>query len=303
MRIGKEALAAVAMSASLAACSGSDDADTGTLSISLMDAPVDGVTELWVTISGIWVKPAGEGPAIQLDLETVPPDTSITVNLLELDFENASVLVDKAVVDARSYNWMELQIDDEGLNEAYVMTEDGGMHNVDVDVPSGRIRLVSGFDVGPNEAVRVYIDWKVRAALTNPTGLEGFLLRPAFRVLFAEDLGVLAGTITAASITANCTEPVNPVVYIYEGDIEPESLGDMAYPDEPDEPHMTVDGVLDVGTSNYDFSTVVTPGTYTLAYICDGEADTDDPEGLMFVGTQTITVDLLDDMATPEVSF
>lgn len=301
MRIRKEALTALAIATALTACSSSDDSpDTGTLSLSLMDAPVDGVAELWVTISGIWIKPSGDGPAIPLDLAVEPGETTITVNLLELGYENASVLVDSAEVEARSYNWIELQIEDAGVNESYLMTDDGGMYDVDVDVPSGRIRLVSGFDVGPNQGVRIYFDWDVRKGLTDPVGQEGYLLRPAFRVLRAEAIGELSGTIASGT----CTEPANPVVYIYEG--EPVALGDLAsdseMPAPSDAPHMTVDADLNIESGLYEFSTVVMPGLYTVALLCDGADDTVATDDMLEFA-DTLTVEVSADIATPAIEF
>ena len=134
----------------IAGCGGGSSASTGTLSISLMDRPVDGVTELYVTISEVWIKPQGSGPAVQVPMTSTP----LTVNLLALNDGNASVLVDEAVISAGSYNWIELKIEDANISESYAMTTVGGMVPVDVDVPSGKIRLVSGFDVGPNQALR-----------------------------------------------------------------------------------------------------------------------------------------------------
>ena len=60
---------------SLMACSGGsgDPAPTGPskISISLMDAPVDGVTAVYVKITSMWIKPQG-GPAVQLPLTSTP---------------------------------------------------------------------------------------------------------------------------------------------------------------------------------------------------------------------------------------
>src|SRR5690606_38416847 len=86
-----------------AGCSGGggDDAGTamvpnarGTLSVALMDAPVDEAFEVNVEITSAWLKPAGAGPAFELPLANGP----LRVNLLELDDQNAAVLVDDAIV-------------------------------------------------------------------------------------------------------------------------------------------------------------------------------------------------------------
>ena len=63
---------------SVAGCGGgSSSASTGTLSVSLMDRPVDGVTELYVTISEVWIKPQGGGPAEQVPMTSTPLTVSV----------------------------------------------------------------------------------------------------------------------------------------------------------------------------------------------------------------------------------
>jgi len=257
----------------IAGCGGGSNASTGTLSISLMDRPVDGVTELYVTISEIWIKPQGGGPAVQVPMTSTP----LTVNLLALNDGNASVLVDEAVIEAGSYNWIELKIEDSDISESYAMTIAGGMVPVDVDVPSDKIRLVSGFDVGPNQAVRFLFDWDVRKGLTEAVGRQLYLLRPAFRVLDVDEYGSLSGTISADTIAldATCQAVADPtvgkVVYIFEGDVAPDDIDGI----DPD-PLTTVDAVKNVATMDYDYRTILMPGDYTVAFTCLGDTDDDD---------------------------
>lgn len=267
----------------IAGCGGSGGTSNSTVSISLMDRSVDGVTELYVTISEVWIKPTGSGPAIQLPMTTTP----LTVNLLELNDTNASVLVDEAVVDAGSYNWLEMKIEDTDISESYAMTTLGGMMPVDVDVPSNRIRLVSGFDVGPNQAARFLFDWDVRKGLTEAVGRQTYLLRPAFRMLDVDEYGAVSGTISADTISldATCQAVADPaigkVVYFFEGDVVPDDVDGADA-----EPLTTVDAVLNVVTSNYDYRAVLMPGDeYTVAFTCLGDLDTDAiSEDLDFIG-------------------
>jgi hypothetical protein len=237
-----------------------------------MDRPVDGVTELHVTITEMWLKPTGGGPAFQLPMTSTP----LTVNLLELNDENASVLVDGAVVAAGSYNWVEMKIEDTDITDSYAMTTAGGMVPVDVDVPSNKIRLVSGFDVGANQALRILFDWDVRKGLTEAVGQQVLLLRPAFRILDVDEYGAISGSIGSATIALEPTcqsvpDPaVGKVVYIFEGDVTPDDM-DGAAP----EPATTVDAAYNVTTDAWDYRAVVMPGDYTVAFTCEGELDTD----------------------------
>ncbi|NNC64548.1 MAG: DUF4382 domain-containing protein [Gammaproteobacteria bacterium] len=263
--------AALTCAAFVGGCSSSSDsASNGTVSISLMDRPVDDLTELWVTISEMWIKPAGAGPAFQLALTSTP----LTVNLLELDDLNASVLVDEAVVAAGSYNWLEMQILDGDTTESWAITTSGGMEEIDVDVPSGRIRLVSGFDVGENQAVRLLFDWDVRSGLTDAVGRGGYLLRPAFRMLDVDEYGAVSGTIPSATLTAEATcsgaGEGDIVVYVYDGDVTPDEIGGNP------SPITTVDATPSASVSgDFEYRIVLMPEDYSLAFTCEGLTDSD----------------------------
>jgi hypothetical protein len=263
----------------LAGCSSSNDSNGGTVSIALMDRPVDGIAELWVTISEVWLKPAGTGPAEMLPMTTTP----MTVNLLALGADTASVLVDDATVAPGDYNWIELKIEDADITQSYAINDVGGTEPVDVDVPSGKIRLVSGFTVGDAQAVRLLFDWDVRKGLTNPVGRPGYLLRPAFRILNVDEYGSVSGTITTATLAAETTcampDDTDVVVYVYEGSVTPDEIGGSP------EPLTTVNAWPSTSVSGeYEYRTVLMPGEYTLALTCEGSLDTDaDGDGITLI--------------------
>jgi len=286
----------------LAACSGGggDPASAGpTLSVSLMDAPVDNVTAVNVQITALWLKAPG-GPAKQLPLKTTP----ITVNLIGLTDENAALLIDDAPIEPGSYEWLAMDVSAEfdGVLDSYVMTSVGGQE--ELRVPSGRVRLVSGFDVGANQAVELLFDWDLRRGLVGPPGQPGFMLKPAFRVIDVTEFGVLRGTVATTTIVGSgdpngCAADsadldVGNVVYVFSGsNVTPDDV-DGADP----EPVATVT-VAQNAAGDYVYRTILEPGTYTVAFTC--QAGNDDPAAnesgtakeLKFVtpSTHTLTAD------------
>lgn len=245
-----------------------------------MDAPVDGVTAVYVKITSMWIKPQGNGPAVQLPLKNAP----LTVNLMELTDTNAAILVDGAAIEPGAYEWLAMDIAAErNVRDSYVMTETGGEEEIELRVPSGRVRLVSGFDVPPNEAVRLLFDWDMRKGLVYPPGQRQYMLKPAFRMLDVTAYGVLKGTIAATTVgtsldpaTNNCASDDNAdikvgnVVYVFEGTATPDDV------DGSGDPVATVEAKQNA-VGNYEYRTLVEPGTYTVVFSC--EAGNDDPEG------------------------
>jgi len=249
------------------------------LSVSLMDAPVDGVTAVYVTITSMWIKPQGNGPAVQLPLENAPRK----VNLLELTDTNAAILIDEAVIEPGAYEWLAMDIAAErNVRDSYVLTETGGEEEIELRVPSGRVRLVGGFDVPPNETLRLLFDWDMRQGLVYPPGQGQYLLKPAFRMLEVTAYGVLQGTIAAATIgtsldpaTNNCAADdkvdltVGNVVYVFASGVTPNDV------DGTDDAIATIKATRNAA-GDYAYRTLLEPGTYTVVFSC--EAGNDEPE-------------------------
>jgi hypothetical protein len=268
--------------ASLVGCSGGggdSPIEKSRLSVSLMDAPVDGVTAVYVKITSMWIKPQGGGPAVQLPLTNAP----MTVNLLELTDDNAAILIDDAVIEPGSYEWLAMDVAAErNVRDSYVMTETGGEEEIELRVPSGRVRLVGGFEVPPNESLQLLFDWDMRKGLVYPPGQRQYMLKPAFRMLDVTAYGVLKGTIAAATVGTSLDPAVNNcasddkadltvgnVVYVFEGDVTPDDV------DGAGDPVATVQAKRNAA-GDYDYRTLLEPGTYTVVFSC--EAGNDDPE-------------------------
>lgn len=269
--------AALAATLGLTACSGgggSSSNGNASLSLSLMDAPVDNVTEVHVKIDKIWIKPT-DGQAMELTLANGPT----TLDLLTLSDQSPALLVDGASIAPGSYDWLRMDVsaDFDGVYDSYVVTNVGGQE--EIRVPSGSVRLVGGFQVGANQAVKLLFDWDMRKGLVNPPGQPGYFLKPAFRVLNVDELGVLTGTVAMDTIMgagdpnhclADGSDPaVGNVVYIFAGDVMPDDVDGI----DPD-PVATAPVEQD-SAGDFVYRTVIAPGDYTVAFTC--QAANDDP--------------------------
>lgn len=279
----------------LAACSGgSSDPGTGTLSVGLIDMPVRDVAEVWVCITQINVKPQS-GPALEfpiLDPDSGPCDGE-QFNLLSLqEVANAEMLIDGEQVPAGPYNWIELELDAsmpgqgsdaDGPYDSYVVKLDGSKY--DLIMPSGSVRLVSGFIVTAGQHTQMTVDWDTQAGLSgivDPPGQDGYILRPAFRIIDTTTFGTLNGTITNEFIMdpLNDCDADDPdtmnldfgnVVYLFASGKVPDDI-DAIDPN----PYATIMVMPNDGFTAYVYETIVAPGDYELAFTCQG--DNDEPE-------------------------
>src|SRR5690606_19461431 len=113
---GKTALI-MAMAGALAACgggggSGGDDAfvGTGELNVSIVDAPVDGATAVWVTITGMHIKRTERSEERRVTLDgTVTEQTARRVNLLELTSGASAALFANSVTSGE-YQWIRFDV-------------------------------------------------------------------------------------------------------------------------------------------------------------------------------------------------
>ena len=267
----------------LVGCSGGggDEGGTGTITVAVMDAPVYDAAQIWVTFTGVSLKPQGDGPAIDIDFP-VP----VKVDLLSLNVDNAETLLDSHAVPAGQYNWLELHVNakHDGVMDSFAVLQTGGVEEIEVEVPSGSLRLVSGLTITANQETSFLIDWNLHKGLNDPVGQTGLFLRPALRVIDMTQFGTLSGTVATPLVTAGgCANDLNldigNAVYIYAGaGIAPDDF------DASDPEPVATTAVTQNQAGDYVYETLLSPGTYTVAFTCQAMNDLPDTsEQIAFV--------------------
>ncbi|MGI9258521.1 MAG: DUF4382 domain-containing protein [Gammaproteobacteria bacterium] len=293
----------------LAACSGGSSdsgAETGTLTVGLMDMPVRDVASVVVCITQVNVKPQS-GPAIEFPIADAngagAPCDGEQFDLLTLQSPSAAeMLIEGEAVPAGPYNWMELELDASMPSQgagmgmpsdfaSYVEEMGGGIH--DLIMPSGSVRLVSGFVVTAGQHTQMTVDWDLqsgllRSGVTGPPGQDGYMLRPAFRIIDSTTFGTLNGTITTdfildAANDCNADDPdtmnfdLGNVVYLFEDGDQPDDRDNIA-----PNPYATITVMPNDDSTAFVYETIVAPDAYVLAFTCQGdndEPDLDDNNG------------------------
>ena len=289
------ALGALGMLAGCSSGGGGDDGGTGTISLAIMDAPVYDATQVWVTFTGVSLKPQGNGPAIDINFPT-----PVKLDLLSLNADNAETLLSGHTVPAGHYNWLDLHVNAEhdGTMDSYAVLTTGGYEEIEVEVPSGSVRLVSGLTITANQETSFLIDWNLHKGLNDPVGQPGLFLRPALRIIDMTQFGTLTGTVTALPTTGCTNDPnldIGNAVYIYAGlNVVPDDFD----ADVPEPVATTAATQNQVGA--YVYETLLSPGEYTVAFTCQAIGDhPDTSQDIVFVGAtnasivdgQTTTID------------
>jgi hypothetical protein len=293
---------AILAAGGLAACSsGSSDSSstTGTLSVGLIDKPVFGADEIQVCITQINVKPE-QGPPLEFPLEPDSmegPCDGRQIDLLTLtSVGNAEMLIQDEAVEAGPYEWIELELDAarpgggtdaDGNYDSYVLANGS---KYELRMPSGSVRLVNHFTVTAGQHTQFTLDWDAQrglsdqtslSGLTNPMGFDGYILRPAFRIVDETVYGTVNGTVQSELITDDScladNEDVNVgnVVYVFAAD----GLEDTVEPDDTDGIAPDAYATIDVEQNEdgaYVYETIIAPGDYRFAFTCQGDADSPD---------------------------
>lgn len=271
----------------LSACGGSDDADTGTVSVGVTDSPVTEAVDVCIHFTGITLHHA-DGDLIQIVydpstytdamacIDNLPAGDPLaqnnTVNLSALQGELSVSLIDSAAVKAGQYTWIRLNVDE---SLSYVM-DSGGQKTLTCPSCSGDesgLKLNRGFVVPVGGEANFMIDIELAKSLNRqPSG--NYKLRPTLRLVDLSETGKIVGTVEASLIPEMISETdTGCQVYVYEGH--------GAVPDD----YHDADNVLtsakvlyDADSATYRYvaaylatDSTAEPSTYTVALTCDAD--------------------------------
>lgn len=284
---------AFSLSAVVAACGGSDGgADTGVVSLSITDAPMDEARAVIVQFSGIAFKREGADPESIENLTSSPRQ----IDLLQYQQGRVAVLLDGATLPAGRYQWVRLIVDNQpNVRDSYLVLESGA--ECELRVPSGAesgLKLNRGFTLPAAGSVALTVDFDLRKSIHAPPGqggagldcTQGYLMRPTLRLVDDANVGAIAGSVDAALVTEECL----PKVYVFEGNgVVPDDIEETSATPDVD-PLLVVSVDVVNGATAYDYRAAFVPaGPYTVTFTC-GDDDPTDDEVLEFSPAQNATV-------------
>jgi hypothetical protein len=273
LRVGLVGLLAL-FALGLGACGGGSGAsDTGQMKLAVTDAPADGAQAVVVKFTGVELT-ADSGSTVQI---TFPQPKSI--DLLNQSGTASAVLFDQPVPTG-AYGQIRLMVVADGdPGNSYIMLSDGTMHGL--QVPSGfetGLKLVSGFTVSSSGVVDYTIDFDLRKAITCPPGQSpACILKPTEKLVDNTSVGNIQGVVDSTLIPNGCS----PAAYVYSGTVNaPEDMNSSAAASDTNQPLASKPLAANTSTPYYYQFTFLTPGTYTVAFTCQGAQDNpDQPDG------------------------
>jgi len=233
--------------------------NSGTMTLSMVDAPADDYSAVYVTVKSVRVhKKGGRWHHVC--------SPHATCNLLELvgGLRQHLGIVD---LDEGRYNQLRLilgETPDDGINilseshphANYIITTANESH--ELKVPSGfksGIKVIHGFRINEKETTDLVLDFDASKSVVKAGNSGKWLLKPVIRVLTENDAAIISGRIDDAS----------------GGAIEKALITAQHFdPDAPD-PRDEVKIVAgSLSNSDGEYTLFVQPGTYNLVAIADG---------------------------------
>jgi len=253
----------------LAACGGGDGVSTGSLNLSLTDAPVDIADEVVVEFYGVELQPAN-GPRISFDFTSrcALDPASCQLDLLALTGGASSLILDAEMVPSGQYNWLRLLVNAQpNVRDSYIVV---GGQEFELRIPSGDesgLMLNRGFVVPAGGMSDFTIDFDLRKSVHDPVGSSDYILRPTLRIVDNAEVGTLSGSVDPSFFASGtCTG----AVYVFFD-------GTAGAPDDEDgvgggpDP-ITSALVPDDGAYKYKVA-FLSEGSYHIAFTCDAAAD------------------------------
>ena len=263
----------------LAACGGGSggNGSTATMSLGIVDGPVDSASAVLVSFSGVQLQPSGGGQAITINFSAPK-----TIDLLQQQNGNEASLLDNVSVPAGNYDWIRLMVNvaaDGTVADSYIEINGAQYPLI---IPSGAetgLKLVQGFTMTANQVADFTIDFMLQQSITAPPGqasggVQNYMLRPALRLIDNVQAGTISGTVALATLQSNSaclsgytgSGPLpNAHVYVFSGSVTPSaSLSPVV------EPQITLSSA-----GSYSYSQpFLLAGGYTLAVGCTGTSAT-----------------------------
>jgi len=304
-RAWKLAVVALLTGVLLYGCGGDGDGDgdaprqTGQLTLSVTDAPVDRAAALYLTLESATL----QGVEGSQDQGPFPiPETHRLVNLMEYTGTGSAMLlndleipvgtyklrldVDLAFTELAQSSWIAFAASappcTDPLPQGAVWSEDQQTCRYPLRIPSGE---QSGFKPKGDVTItaggmsRFTVEFDLRRNVIDPHGTQSiaYVLKPTgLRLVNDTEVGTITGTLDTALFPATCT-PTDAKVYVYDraGATGPFAADDMHLVNEALVTSVPVQALSGPAPVAYGYLVGFIPeGTYAVALTCEA----DDPE-------------------------
>lgn len=279
--------------------------DAKTLTVSITDAPLDGVSKVIVQFAGIEIK--HEDSEAQI-IEFAAP-VEVDLHGLQGDIRSTIMLEEK--VPSGDYQYIRLLVNAAlGEFDSVVLLEDNTWQSLYIpdDAKIG-LKLNQAFYINSSKNTHLTIDFDLRKSLEKDVAEDDYQLIPSLRVVSDVEAGHVAGLVENQLLIDNgCVgvdNQTNAAVYLYNELAEGASPQDIQRNELDPVSSANVEFNTDTGEYFYTLGFLPRDVPYSAQVVCDASIDLPSAvDALSFIGpiqsvipVETLTVNL--DFASP----
>lgn len=259
--------------------------DAQTLTLSVTDAPLDGVGKVIVQFTGLEAKPVGA------ELKTILFDTPVDVDILALQAKRRANLLTEYKLAAGEYEYIRLLVNaNQGEYHSFVALDDGTWLPLYVpDADKAGLKITKSFRIASNSNTHLTIDVDLRKSLFKDSAENAYRLSPSLRWVKEYEYGHISGFIDNALLSSNgCIDSNNQshgAVYLYP------ALADGQLPQDiqrnGNDPLSSANIEFDASKGEYSYTLgfIASKANYSVALVCDARLDNPTAaDTLIFVG-------------------
>ncbi|MCG9545321.1 DUF4382 domain-containing protein [Vibrio sp. Isolate33] len=310
MKYLKETALASLVLTGLVGCGGDSGSSSSTtpITLSVSDAPVDGVKDVTVTLSKVALLPQQGGSPLVYDVykkdengdyvdengDPLPDGADpipLSVNLLDYQGSDALPLIENEVVPVGSYKLCVFAHDgDHPTDPSYVIENDDTNRELTVkgngacpqgvgkEDNAGVLYFNDSFNVN-QQSNDFVVEFDLRRGLKSSSTFPDYTIqRASVSLINTVETGNIEGTV-ALSTYDTCNGGDNTFVqsvYLYEGNVDKADMAPIGGSDEV-KPITSASVAMNQAQTNYEFSLgFIDPGTYSLGYTCTAQHDSDE---------------------------
>jgi len=244
--------------------------DQGELTLNITDAAIDDADSVNITITGFKVKEVGNSTLIDVVL-----DNSETIDLLDYAGSKSEEILDKYSLPLGDYEAITLVLD-ESLSSISI---NGSQYDLPIATGAGAgLTVAINFTVEDDSDFDFTLDFDLRKSIVETTIdplVRTFELKPFLRVVNTNKVAHIVGTVASSLVTQTACDnngisnSVGNVVYVFGG------VGATIQDYQGTSGDPITSAIAEKNSNQgYDFTVgFLEPGTYVLAFTCDGTID------------------------------
>ena len=247
--------------------------DARTLTVSVTDAPLDGVSKVMVQFSGVEIK------HVDAEAELIEFDAPVDVDILGLQGTLRTSILFEQKVSSGTYEFIRLIINaEQGEFDSLVLLDDNTWQSLYIpDADRIGLKIIQPFFIYSGGNTHLTIDFDLRKSMEKDIAEGDYQLIPSLRVVSDDEAGHISGLVANTLLSENAcigtNNQTNAAVYLFAEFTE--GVGPQDIQRNELDPVSSAGIVFDSDTGEYSYTLGYLPKDvpFSAVLVCDASID------------------------------